>query len=272
MRTWCVGLALLASCGRDVAKTSDHGSAAPPVAKGVAIFVDDQPVATVDATQLAQWPRLDTIVPVAARRLGQWQDVALKGTRSMDLSQPSASYPELVPAVFPGAGGDASFGMFDPVELAKHGKPTLQEDGVTEIRIKLAQNSGRGEHEQGQGGGADPTKLAISVKTPKGTQVIDGTKLLAIPRQDAPGSGGGKGWPLTTILEAAGVKTFDKLVLTDAAGTNLNLDKSSFDATTIPFVKLNRQGQLRFRVFKKQGDGWQAAGDLRELTSIEVVK
>ena len=40
----------------------------------------------------------------------------------------------------------------------------------------------------------------------------------------------------------------------------------------MPFVKLNRQGTLRFIVFKKSGDTWTRGGDLRELTRIQVVK
>ena len=85
-----------------------------------------------------------------------------------------------------------------------------------------------------------------------------------------PGGGGdAKGWQLVTVLDAAGIKHFDKLLLTDAAGLTLTLEHKDFDGkTTIPFIKLNRQGALRFRIFKKQGDGYQATGDLRALTSI----
>ena len=64
---------------------------------------------------------------------------------------------------------------------------------------------------------------------------------------------------------------YGKLVLIDAAGTSLTIAKTDFDdKTTIPFIKLNRQGSLRFRMLKKQGDGWQYAGDLRALSTIKV--
>jgi hypothetical protein len=278
MRTWCLLVVLVIACDRggDKPATGSAGSAVapPPAPAGVAVFVDDKQVAVVSPDQVAQWPRLDTLVPVAARRLGQWQDVTLKGKSAQPpvVHAPSATYPDLVPALFPGDSGPA-FGMFDPVELAKHGKPALREDGLHELRIALSQGSGRGEHEQGQGGGNDPTKLVVTIKTPAGTTTIDGTKLLAIPRDNVPGTSDGKGWALQTILDAGGVKKFDKLVLSSVSGTNLNIDKSAFSKTSIPFVKLNRQGALRLRIYTKQGDGWQpSGGDLRDFVGIEVLK
>ena len=280
MRTLCLALVVVAA-----AAACSKSDSNPPPAKsgsaavtapspGLAIFVDDQQVATVAPAQLAGWPRLDTLVPIADRRLGQWDEVSLAGGKPAPVAvhAPSSTYPELVPAVFPGADGTPSFGMFDPVELAKHGKPSLREDGLHEIRIKLAQDSGRGKHEQGAGGGTDPTQLKLSIKTPTGEHVVTGTQLLALPREKTP-DGTGEGWPLTAILAAAGVPKFEQLVLNDSAGLALNLDKSAFDpSTSVPFVKLNRSGQLRFRIYKKQGDGWTSSGDLRGLTAIEIVK
>jgi hypothetical protein len=283
MRTWmCFALAL-ASCSssKDEPKPTklppQGGSqvAAPVVAK-VEIFVDDKSVGTIAMPQLEGWPRLDSLVPLSARRLGTWEIVYLKGknARPSELPHPSATYPELVPALFPGDDKTPSFGMFDTVELAKHGKPTLREDGIHEIRIKVAQGGGRGEHESGEGAGGDPAAIKISIKTAAGEKIVEGKTLLDVARQPMPGeTGEGKGWPLTKILELGGVTKFEKLLLTDSAGLNLTLEKTDFDSkTSIPFIKLNRQGQLRFRVFKKQGDTWQAGGDLRGLVGIQVLK
>jgi len=50
----------------------------------------------------------------------------------------------------------------------------------------------------------------------------------------------------------------------------LLLDKKDLDDNTIPFIKLNKQGSLRFRVLKKAGEGWNTSGDLRGLTVIEA--
>lgn len=144
-------------------------------------------------------------MPVSARRLGTWAVVRIVGRSPAELSALSATYPDLIPALFPGVDAQPAFGMFDPVELAKRGRPVVRHDHVREVRIALTKDSGRGEHEQGEGGGHDP-------------MAFDG-------------------------------------------------------ATSIPYVKLNRQGLLRLRIFQKQGENWNpTGGDLREFTAIEVLK
>jgi hypothetical protein len=282
MRRSLVVLIALAACSKGTDKPAttggsagSAGSAAPVEMGKVLIYVDDQQVAQVAPEQVAQWPRLDTIVPTAAKRLGKWERVTLEegSPKPIDINKPSATFPDLVPALFPGADGAPAFGYFDPVELAKKGNPQLRQDHVHNIRIVLAQNSGRGENESGEGGGTDPTKLEITVKTAKGESKLMGAQLLEMPRQPPPGENGGMGWPLAAILEKAGVRKYEKLIVTDAKGTNLTLEKQDVDPElAMPFVKLNRQGSLRFIVFKKNGEAWTRGGDLRELTRIEVVK
>ncbi len=298
MRSWLFVALVLIGCSSREPTTSGAGSAVGSAAPGgsatqapvgsatqapigsatqapgsIELFVDDVSVARVTAEQIAKWPRLDALVPEDARRLGTWQVVYLKGgsPKPVELARPSATYPELVPAVFPGETGAASFGMFDPVELAKHGTPGLRQDAIHEIRIKLSKEGRGGEHQGGGGSEADPMKLVLTFKTAAGDKVLTGEKIMAIPRDSMPGNAETKGWPLTKLLTAAGITKYSKLVLIDAAGTSLNVAKTDFDdKTTIPFIKLNRQGSLRFRMMKKQGEGWQAAGDLRALATIKV--
>lgn len=266
-------LAGLANCAKP-----DSGSGAKTtesaVRSGLAIVVDDAAITTLQAKDVEAWPRLDNLVPVAARRLGTWAVIKLRGRSATELPAPATTYPDLIPAIFPGADAEPAFGMFDPVELAKHGKPAVRHDHVREVQITLAKDSGRGEHEQGEGSGRDPLQLRLTVKTKAGTTVLNGETLLALPRDNVPGTHEPKGWKLDKILATAGVKTFDKLVLSDAKGTALNIDKTAFDReTSIPYVKLNRQGLLRLRIFQKQGDHWNPnGGDLRDFTAIEVVK
>jgi hypothetical protein len=95
-----------------------------------------------------------------------------------------------------------------------------------------------------------------------------------MPREAPPGGEGeGKGWKLSTILAQAGATKYERLLLADSKGTNLTLEKQDVDEkAAIPFVKLNRQGTLRFRVYRKQGDTWQPGSDLRGLTSVEILK
>jgi hypothetical protein len=245
---------------------------APSAPGGVAIFVNDAQVATVTAEKIANWPRLDTLVPEEARRLGTWEMVALQGAaaKPAELPHPSTGYPDMVPAVFPGASGGVSFGMFDPVELAKRGKPALREDHVQAIRIKVAMGGGRGQNDDGGGGGGDPTKLVLTFRMATGATTLSGDKLLALPREPMPGNPDQKGWRLTVLLDAAGVKDYQRLVLTDVSGANLILERKAITDASVPFVRLNKQGALRFRVMTKTGDGWTPSGDLRGLTTIDV--
>jgi hypothetical protein len=286
MRTSLCWLALVvigvAGCRRDKAEppanaTGSGSATGTPVqtqapAAGVELLVNELAIGTVEPSLLASWPRLDTLVPGDARRLGTWEAVSLQGAgpRPTELAHPSTAYPDLVPALFPGDGGDVSFGMFDPVELARKGKPALREDHVKVIRIKLAQNSGRGQNDDGGGGGGDPTKLVVAVTTPAGKTQLTGAQILALPREAMPGNPDQRGWRLTALLDAAGVKSYQRLVLHDASGTNLTLDKKDVSDASVPFIKLNKQGALRFRVMKKAGDGWNASGDLRGLVSIDA--
>jgi hypothetical protein len=251
---------------------SGSAASAAPTTADFAIFVDDAQVATVSAAQLASWPRVDTLVPDTARKLGTWELVVLDSDKPKpaEVPHPSGSFPDMVPALFPGDGGGVAFGMFDTVELAKKGKPAMREDHLKSIHIKLAQGGSHGQNDDQGGGNADPTKLVITVKTPTGTTTLTGEKLLALPREPSPNNPDQKGWRLQTLLDAAGVKKIKQLVLSDASGTNLTLDKKDLDANTVPFIKLNKSGALRFRVMKKQGDGWNPAGDLRSLIAIEA--
>ncbi|MBA3392259.1 MAG: hypothetical protein H0T89_06425 [Deltaproteobacteria bacterium] len=239
----------------------------------VEIFVDAVSVGKVTRAQLDGWPRVDTLVPVEARRLGTWMNVKLIGRAptATDLAKPSASHPDKVPVLFPGEGGAPSFGMFDPVELAKKGQPAVREDGVREVRISLSTSERGGDHQGGAGEGADPMKIIVKIKTPSGDKELTGEKILSLPREPQPGNEETKGWRVTQFLDAVGVTKYQSLVLIDAGGTTLPLDKKELDpATANPFIKLNKQGHLRFRMFTKQRDGWQPGADLRQLVTIQV--
>jgi hypothetical protein len=276
-----VVLVALAGCGggKEAAPSSGPGSGTQvtpvqPQVTGLKIYVDDAEVASLDAAKVTGWPRLDALVPEPARRLGKWQAITITSGKPApsEIATPFATYRDYVPALFPGEGG-ISFGMFDPVELGKRGKPALREDGVTELRIKLDDSGARGGNDHGGGDVIDPAKVTLAIKTPKSETTLSGEKLLSLPREPMPGGGGdAKGWQVPQLLEAAGVKTFKKLRLVDAGGMTLTLEKAEIDADTIPFLKLNRQGALRYRLYKRAGTGWQGAADLRSVTMIEVLE
>ncbi|MCX5746773.1 MAG: hypothetical protein NT062_30225 [Proteobacteria bacterium] len=283
----CFALALVlgtVGCKHDAAtgatgsgSGSGSGSATPapapaPAAEGtVTILVNDKQVARLAPKDLDAWPRLDTLVPVEARRIGSWTTVVVTAAsaKPLEISRPGDRYRDQVIALYVDH-GSAAFGVFDPVELAKRGAPTIKETGLRTIAITADTAGGRGQNESGAGGGGDPTKLVIAIKSPKGETKVTGEQLLKLPREDMPG-GDTQGWKLSAILAAAQIGPYKKLVLADDKGTALSLDKAEFDdRTVIPFIKLNKQGQLRLKIYKQQGTGWQSIGDLRNLTSIDV--
>jgi hypothetical protein len=258
--------------------TATAGSATAPAGapSTVEIFINDRSVAKVRPEQIAGWPRLDSLVPEESRRLGTWQKVKLTGAKTEELARPSQSYPDMVPALFPGEGGKPAFGMFDPVEHAKKGKPGLRADDLREVRIELATEGRSGEHQGAGGEGADPMKIVVEIEAPAGKSKLTGEQILALPREPMPGQPDTHGWRLAQLLDAAGIKKFERLVLGDAAaGNSLVIERKDLDAKTgksVPFIKLNKAGALRVRVMKQVGTGWQTAGELRSLGSIKVAK
>jgi hypothetical protein len=247
-----------------------------PSADQVCVFAGDVKSQCVDAGAIAAWPRLDTLLPDDARRMGTWKSIAVQTAagRGPDLMQPTDTYPDMVAALFIGANGKPALGMFDLVELANRGAPKWQQADVKEVHVLVATGSGRGEHDDGNGAVADPTALTLSFTVNGATTKITGRDLLALPRENQPGEeGDAKGWALSSILKSQKINVPARVRLTDAAGVNLVLEKSDFDPqTSIPFVKLNKQGSLRFRVLKKKGEVWIKGADLRALASVELLK
>jgi hypothetical protein len=283
MRMWmCFALVTALGCkgsqedpGGPVRIAPPVGSAgAVAVAGAVKIVLNDTIVATLSPKELAAWPRLDSLYPPNARRMGTWQTLYVKGANDKvsEINKPGDTHREQIIAVFLDKQGAPAFGIFDPVELAKKGEPAVRVDGLREIRLKMDVEGSRGQNDHGSTATEDPSKLKVTFKTPKGEQVMTGETLLALPREQLAGEDA-KGWKLTTLLTAMQITAYEKLVLTDAGGMNLSVEKKDFDdTTTVPFVKLNRQGALRFKIYAKAGEGWKATGDLRALTTIEVIK
>jgi hypothetical protein len=273
----CLLVVLLVACPSKK-KEPDVGSAgtgSAPVAKpddnGVEIFVDDKSVAKIAAKDLAAWPRLDSLVPMEARRVGTWTQIAFVGAAPSTLEKPAQQHPDKVAVVFPGKDGKPAFGMFDPVEYAKKGEAGFRVDNVRELRLALSKTERGGEHQGGGGEGADITKLVLEIVTKDGKKQLTGPEILKLPREPQPGSDDTKGWRVTQFLEAAGVTKYESITLVDASGATVPLTKKELDPkTSNPFVKLNKSGVLRFRMFTKQGDGWAPGADLRGLTKIEV--
>ena len=272
-----IAVAVAGGCKKEKKQTDTGGSAsggtaAAPVAdpNTVEITVDGQSVAKVALKDLDAYPRLDTLVPAEDRRLGTWMSIHFAGPNT-SLEKPSQQHPDKVPVLFKNKDGKPAFGMFDPVEHAKHGEPGFRADAITKVEIKLSKQERGGDHQGGTGEGADPTKLVVEINTPQGKKQITGPEILKLPREPQPGNEDTKGWRVQQFLEAAGVTKYESVTLTAVNGASVPLTKKELDpATTVAFIKLNKQGELRFRHYTKQGDGWQPGADLRGLKKIDV--
>jgi hypothetical protein len=242
----------------------------------VCVFVADVKSKCVTPEQIKAWPRIDSLLPADARRMGTWKSIAVQtlAGRGQDLMQPTDTYPDMVAALFVGPNGKPALGMFDLVELTNRGLPKWQQSDVTEIHVLVASGNGRGENDDGNSAIGDPNALTLTFVVNGTATKVTGKQLLAIPREGQPGEeGDAKGWKLSTIMKAQKLAVPSRVRLTDAAGVNLTLEKADFDeSSSIPFVKLNKQGQLRFRILKKKGDAWTKGADLRALTQIEMLK
>ncbi len=274
----CLIVMVAVACGgkkKDEPGPGSSGSGSAPVAKAddgsIQVFVNDQPIAKIAPGDVAKWPRLDSLLPDDDRRLGTWERLTFTTAAApATLERPSQNHPDKVPVVFPNKDGKPSFGMFDPVELANKGQPGFRADAITEIHIKLSSADRGGTHQSGNET-ADPTKLVIKITTPAGEKQLTGPEILKLPRESQPNQEDAKGWRLQQFLEAVGVTKFNSVVLVDAGGTTLPFDKKDLDPTkTVAFFKLNKRGALRFRMFTKQGTGWQAGADLAALSAIQV--
>lgn len=262
---------------------SGSGTAAPASTGKAVIFIDDKEVSTIDAGKTAGYPPLGALLPADSADPTKWKAIIVTTAGKPSVfPSPTDSHPGLVAALFTTRGGIA-FGFFAPEDLAKKGKPQREVLGVTEIRVALgkgtteARGEGDGEGGGGENDGARPdlsAELVIQIKGPAGEVEFTGAQLAKMSTTTAPiGDMDTPGWTLPAVLEAAGVKLGDakQIVVYGQEGANLVLAPADFDpAHANLFIKLNRQGKLRFRVFRKVGETWEVAGELRGISEVEL--
>jgi hypothetical protein len=203
---------------------------------------------------------------------------------------PAKNNPDAAPALVADARG-VTFGWLVQGQLAQPLR------GVAKVTIKTKGDEGKpiGEVDNGGGGGggdsggggnhgtgdngadkgvrAVPTAdLKIEVEGPGGTSTFTGDKMVGLPEIKAPaGDTETPGWALTDVLAAAGLKDVKSVTLTDDEGASLRVEGDDFDtAKSVLYLKLNRSGVIRFRRFKKTGDVWDVAGELRGIKKIKV--
>ena len=270
----------LGACKKDSSSKKDEG--AKPAAndkRAIELTLDGKPVSTLDAAKLGAWAPLGSFLPSGSQNLDTWGAIEVTiGDLVERIDDPAAKHPGLVAAVFPGRGGPA-FGFFAPQDLAKKGKAQWERQGVSRIAVTSRAAGGQGGGD-GAGGGAEnegerpapSPDLKITIVGPAGETVFTGDKLAPLPTTTAPiGDTDTPGWTIDQILTAAGVSPKGQVVVYGEESANLILEPSDLDPETAkPFIKLNRSGQLRFRLFRKNGETWDIAGELRGISRIEL--
>jgi hypothetical protein len=267
----------------------------------VRLLVDGKPIANADRAAAAAWSRLADLLPANARDAKAWAAVEIHthSGRITTMPEPAATQPGLIAAIFPGKDG-IDFGMFTPEELAKHGTPKMVEMDVSDVRVKLTpapepadgsggsdasgsgSDSGGSGGANGEGGGAnrtadtsrDLTGIKLTIKMPSGEVQVTGDDLGKIATTVAPmGDTSTPGWDVATVLAAKKIKPTSKLIITDEGGASVTMTAKQLDPKTdLAFMKVNKQGQIRFRLFEKNAGGaWDVAGELRGVTTIELI-
>ena len=271
------GFVALASCKREQPRAAPPPSPAPSVTRDdVVVLVNGKEVAKLTSGAVDKYPRLDTLLPQDAQRLGTWAEIttvtADPSAVPSAIKSPAQAYPDLVPVLFPGADGPA-FGMFDPVELAKRGSAKVSHTKIREVRVTLLADGMRGQNDHQGGGIQDPTQLKIQISSTQGQKVLTGPELLAMPRVAQPDGGDHQGWDLVAVLDALGLGTWAEVALADADGVSATVARKDLGADKgAAFLKLNRSGAIRFRVYTKTGTGWATGADVRGLASIKILK
>lgn len=265
------------------------------------IAVDDKVV--TDSPMLSAMPKPLAVLAPGAPPIESWIAVEIidQAGKVTSLLAPAKNHPGTTPALT----ADAKTLRFG---LLRGGKLEQTVDNVAKVTIKTTTDAGKpitnadhGDHAAmagtddpgGKGGGdsggggdhgtggnsgdkgvrATPTAdLEIALETAAGKSTFTGDKMVGLPEIKAPsGDTETPGWSLTDVLAAAGIKDPKAVVLTDDANAALRIEGDAWNpATHVLYLKLNKSGQIRFRVFKKTGDLWEIAGELRGIKSIQV--
>lgn len=255
-------------------------AAAPPKAEPATITVDGKQVAAIDPGKAGAYPPLATL---AGGDLEAWRSIEVVskgGTETIE--EPATKHPGLVAALYPEAGGVA-LGFFAPEDAAKQGKPQWSVAGVTAVRVTTGPKPEMATGGQGGGDGAGggeegerppltaETKIVV-VAADGAKTTIDGGQIAKLPTSTAPiGDTDTPGWTLGQLIELAGAEPTGKVIVYGSEGANLILEPADFDpAKATAFIKLNRSGQMRFRLFRKAGSTYDIAGELRGIDKIEL--
>lgn len=260
-------------------KKEEKAAPAPPAAQAVKlpILLDDKVL--TESPSLGVTPTAVSAVATGAPPLAQWIAVEVidQAGKVDTLLAPAKNHPGSEPALTADAKG-VWFGLLQGGKLVQPVGP------IAKLTIKTKSDAGKpaGHVDHGSGGGggdhgaterATPTDaLKLEIETAAGKSTFTGDKMVGLPEAKAPtGDTETPGWNLVDVLGAAGIKDAKAVVLTDEENATLRIEGDDWDpAKAILYLKLNKSGQLRFRVFRKTGEVWEMAGELRGVQKIRV--
>ncbi len=272
-------------------KKEGAAGAAPAGPVKVTVALDDK-VLTEEPTLGAPRPlaQLVTLPPLAG-----WIAIELvdRSGKVHAILAPAQHHAGAVPAL----GADQDGAVFG---LLRGGKLEQRVTAVTRLTVKTRSDAGKpvtgmdhgghGDHGGGgdsSGGGdhgtggnsadkgvrATPTAaLTIEIESAAGTATFTGDKMVGLPEIKAPtGDTETPGWNLIDVLAAAGHADVTSVTLTDEENASLKLEGADLDpAKALLYLKLNRSGVIRFRVFRKAGEVWEVGGELRGIKRIKL--
>ncbi len=263
-------------------------AATAPAPRPLAVFLDDREVATTAVVGSQPRPLRDAAPGAPA--VDAWIGITVvdRAGKVHTTLAPGRNQAGTTPVLVAGKAG-VDFGFLADGAAA----PTGLVVDVARITIGVKGDAGQIANQVGhppddRGGGdsggkrehgdeARPTvsaDLRIAISGAGGESVFTGDRLAALPTIKAPsGDTETAGWSLVDVLAAAGITKPKVVHLTDGEGSTLRLDAADFDPTkVILYLKLNRSGVIRFRVFRRVGEAWEVGGELRGITKIHVVE
>lgn len=233
------------------------------------IVVDGETVAKLTVADAVNWKRVDDLLPQAVRDTAEWKSIKVtnKRNRVLQLDDPKSTQAGRTAMLYPGQQQMLAFGMFDEAELKSKGAPRTVYVDV--IKLEIETREGRRQAPAPE----QPTIRATLNMTINGAKLAVTTgDLQKLPKITAPvGDTETPGWNLKDIIGLQGDVKFEKVLVLSEGAPPVEVSAADVaNADILGFFKLNRQGVLRFRMYKRAGGSWDTLHELRGVTQITV--
>ena len=238
------------------------GDAAPAPPDRVEILLDDVRVTTIAASDLKERRPIDEVVAAAAGAYETWLMVEASGpaSRYTSLYKPQSKHPGSRIYVYADAKGVPVFGLF----LADAESPKILQRGIDRVNVvtKAPQREPP----------APAGELTVSA-VGKPPRAVDDKSLEALPEASQPGGeGSGRGWYLRDVIGLVDAAGATSVRLTPSEGDHADITMAEVhDANLVAFMRRNRRGQWRFKMWSVLPDGnHKLIHSLHDVVSIEL--